>query len=303
MFRGPEPPATVAASPLSLVRRVGHSLLIVPPRRAKDAGSPAPVLPPQTCTFQPSTFNPPRHAFNLIELLVVIALIAVLASLLLPAIAAARDDGRRLSCRNNLKQLLTSFQMYAADNEGKLPENSPGPTNTWVRGNMLIAQEATNQTLLRQGKLFPYASHVGVYHCPSDLSSTNGAPRVRSYSMNGWVGSRYMESYGSQKPAFRTFLRDNELAAAGPSGIWLIIDEHEASINDAWFLVTMDDTRPFASFPATRHRNSYCLGFADTHVEGYRLRDPPSLLFGQADAQFSNRNLDWLKLKQVTTTR
>jgi len=241
--------------------------------------------------------------FNLVELLAVIAIIAMLAALLLPVLSAARDDGRRISCLNNLKQLAASVHMYAADNEGRLPENNPGVTNTWVPGNMLIPRDATNQALIRLGRLFPYASHVGVYHCPSDASVTNGAPRVRSYSMNGWVGSRYMEFYAAQKPAFRTFLRDTDLAAAGPSGIWLILDEHEASINDAWFFVTMDDSRPFESFPALRHDAAYGLSFADSHVEACKLRDPQSLRFGQPDALFTASNLDWLRLKQATTTR
>src|SRR5690348_16161172 len=79
-----------------------------------------------------STVNADQHAFSLIELLAVICILAVLAALLLPALTEARDDGRRISCRNNLKQLTAAVQMYTSDNDGKLPENNPGPTNTWV---------------------------------------------------------------------------------------------------------------------------------------------------------------------------
>ena len=120
--------------------------------------------------------------------------------------------------------------------------------------------------------------------------------------MNGWIGSRHMQD-DSPQTSFRTFLRDSELAAAGPANLWLILDEHEASIDDAWFLVTMDDSRPFASFPANRHSRGYALNFADGHVELYKLFDPQSQRLGTDEVRISPRNSDWLRMKQVTTTR
>ena len=242
----------------------------------------------------------PLRAFSLIELLIVIAIIALLASMLLPALRAARGEGVRISCQNNLHQLAVGTQMYEADNDGRVPDNNPGRTNDWVRGNLLMPGQATNQTLLQQGKLFPYANHTSTYHCPADRSQTNGVLRVRSYSMNGWVGSRYMDSY-ARPTRFRTFIRDSELAAVGPANIWLILDEHERSINDAWFQVTMDDSTPFASFPASRHELAYDLSFADGHIELYRLRDPGTFRLAAGELQVSPYNLDWIRLKKVTT--
>jgi prepilin-type N-terminal cleavage/methylation domain-containing protein/prepilin-type processing-associated H-X9-DG protein len=243
-----------------------------------------------------------RHGFTLIELLTVMAIIALMAALLLPALSAARIRGQTVPCLNNLKQLSLSSQMYSADSDGRLAENLPlgkGSTNLWVLGSMRVAVDATNQALIRLGKLFPYGSQVAAYRCPVDPSQTNGAPRVRSYSMNGWVGSRYMD-LGDYAKGFRTFVRESELAAAGPARLWIIIDEHEASIDDGWFLVTMDDRQPFASFPATRHARSYTLAFADGHVETYKVRDPNTPL---TVGQVSSVNSDWQRLKQVTTIR
>jgi prepilin-type N-terminal cleavage/methylation domain-containing protein/prepilin-type processing-associated H-X9-DG protein len=242
------------------------------------------------------------RGFTLIELLIVIAIIAMLAALLLPALSGAKNKGKGIACTNNLKQLLLSAQMYTADSDGRLAENYPlgkGDSNIWMLGNMKIPADATNQTIIRQGKLFPYATQVAVYHCPGDPSQTNGAPRVRSYSMNGWMGSRYMDA-GAYGEGFRTFVRDSELAVAGPARLWLIIDEHEASIDDAWFLVTMDDRQPFASFPATRHAHGYTLAFADGHVETYKMRDPNTPL---SVGLVATANSDWQRLKQVTTIR
>src|SRR5262249_33521415 len=231
-------------------------------------------------------------------------IIAILSALLLPALGIARLKGERANCQSNLRQLGLAVQMYSADNDGRLPENRPGADskNGWVRGDMKRAEDATNQAAIKQSSLYPYASEVGFFRCPADRSQQDAMPRVRSYSMNGWVGSRYMEGSASNAK-FRTFLRESELTAAGPAHIWLIQDEHEASIDDGWFLVTMDDSRPFANYPASRHSRAYASNFADGHVGLTRLSDPESQHFGQEHERFSPTNADWLQMKQVTTVR
>ena len=64
------------------------------------------------------------RAFTLIELLVVIAIIAILAAMLLPALARAKEAGKRTACLNNLRQLSLSAQMYVGDNQGFYPPRS-----------------------------------------------------------------------------------------------------------------------------------------------------------------------------------
>jgi len=246
-------------------------------------------------------------AFTLIELLVVIAIIAIIAALLLPSLSAARGKGQRIACANHLKQLVMASQMYAADNGGRLVENNPNrgaqaSTNTWVAGDMTVRQDSTNQALIRQSKFFPYANNVSVYRCPADPARTGSEPRTRSYSMNSWMGSRGMDTLAVEK-GYRTFLRESEVAAAGASLLWVLIDEHENTIDDAWFLVTMDDVQPFASEPATRHSRAFGLSYADAHVEAFRLRDPNSQALGMANAAFSPYNADWIRLKQATTVK
>jgi prepilin-type N-terminal cleavage/methylation domain-containing protein/prepilin-type processing-associated H-X9-DG protein len=118
-----------------------------------------------------------RHGFTLIELLVAIAVIAILAAILFPVFAHAREKARQLTCLSNLKQIGTAILMYANDYDERYPGGPefgpflwvPGPGGSWEgmtgkQGNQIVPIAPKSVPL----RLMPYLKSISVFLCPSD---------------------------------------------------------------------------------------------------------------------------------------
>jgi len=178
----------------------------------------------------------PRRAvgFTLIELLVVIAIIAVLAAMLIPVLAHAREKARQTTCLSNLGQLTKAFLMYAADCDDGLPVE-------WYVGGYGYLDVVQ-----------PYVSNHSVFICPSQ-----GPGTVTSYGMPAWTA---YEAHWTGWAKLRT--------AARPE-ISILLAE-----NWSQYYSTRDPVHwPSRWFPGsnnvawTRHDEGANYGFADGHVK------------------------------------
>jgi len=136
-----------------------------------------------------------RHGgFTLIELLVVIAIIAILAAILFPVFARAREKARQTSCLNNMKQMALAVHMYAQDYDETLPF-----ATMWTGGSPAGAFSGYTSYLIWPDLLYPYVKNRQVFICPSNMQDWIG------YGWNVYIGY-----YGAiwMIPAYSTRTQD-----------------------------------------------------------------------------------------------
>jgi prepilin-type N-terminal cleavage/methylation domain-containing protein len=284
------------------------------------------------------------QAFTLVELLVVIAIIGILSALLLPALAKAKLKAYGIQCMNNHRQLTLAWKMYVDDNNEFLPYASHWPYASaslavenkfaWVSGQMDFNPDNpsnwdVNQDLANS-PLWSYGGKcAAIWRCPADYSfvTVNGEQkrRVRSMSMNAWVGGFIGYDVGlsggsgyvnppSYPPGtrggspWRVYLKTSDFIDPGPSQTFLFLDMREDSIDWGNFATDMrgwpdDPTQAgFYDLPGSYHHRAAGFSFVDGHAEIKRWMDdrtmPPVVSSGLIPDQYhspDNPDVVWLQ--------
>jgi prepilin-type N-terminal cleavage/methylation domain-containing protein len=221
-----------------------------------------------------------NKGFTLIELLVVIAIIALLAAILFPVFARARENARKASCVNNLKQIGLGLVQYIQDNDELM-------IRAWGGGPTNVATDLYNYKWMDM--IYPYVKSEQVFKCPSHSAAryryyktvtTGTTTDYGSYSINS--GYYAGDNYKSPAGEFGTAMSEVE---APSSTVWVCDGEYPNAFEFAWSLpadnpsVNRTGSIPYLGCTGgtcyrsaqARHLDNVCVTYVDGHAKAVQL--------------------------------
>jgi prepilin-type N-terminal cleavage/methylation domain-containing protein/prepilin-type processing-associated H-X9-DG protein len=210
--------------------------------------------------------KPIRRAFTLIELLVVVAIIAILAAILFPVFAQAREKARSAACLSNLRQLGAATQMYIQDYDERLFFRVSATTPSVSRTGAVVPSVA-QPPVLWWNALLPYTRNAQIVACPSDPAPAPSKDAAGSLTVKrSYIAIRAAEAMSLAQidlPAETLILVDKWHVGAGPAG---------KVITDSWIEPFNGDfdyypTYGRMSLAGDRHQGGLNASFFDGHAK------------------------------------
>ena len=235
--------------------------------------------------------------FTLIELLVVIAIIALLLSIVLPGLRAAKNQAQSIVCLSNLNGIAKAWAVYASENNAEIVGGNIGTTGApyycWV-GNPRNGsdQEITSNFNyedeirgIKKGLLYAYIGNVDNYKCPTDKRHLSPPATSTAYSTDGGyrtysiVGGARGATYNA---ATRTYVATNwnfeaitkTTSLKNPGTKYIFVEENDGrGMNLGSWIVNPTNYNQWVDAPSVWHADRNTLGFADGHVEKHRWNE------------------------------
>lgn len=249
-----------------------------------------------------------ESAFTFVELVVVVGVVGLLACLALPALAKSKTRTPAAGCLSNLHQLQAGAAAYADDNNGTLMPNAPlgASANTWCGGgneDWLFSSWNIRADLYRTNLMGLYlGGNINAFRCPGDVVPSVNGFRLRSYSMNGQVGTTL-----SYSPGWRMYTKESDVVSPSPANLFIFCDEHPGSLNDGYLQVGLTKNGNFPDVPASYLENGCGFSFEDGHAEIHKWQGTTLLMPVVRNVRFNNvqstnpNDPDWIWLTNRTS--
>ena len=226
------------------------------------------------------------HGFTLIELLVVIAIIAILMAVLLPSLNRVREQGKRVVCWNNLRQLTFGWTQYADENKGKIVNGEAGRNRTgeraWI-GDAVSTDyrsvaptprpEKEQITAIQSGALWSYCNNLKAYACPTGRRGEMVTYTIMD-SMNGLLSGRNVPTSNRNGKTVLRIKLLSEITNPAPALRAVFLDEGKASPDSYAVSYTVAE---WWDAPMYRHGIGTCVSWADGHVDTWKWKESQTI--------------------------